>query len=61
MNEQLDKFSMDDSQEPMTPDPMDANKFIQQPDSRFNDGVQYALFLAIMWALWTAYSNLDGF
>ena len=44
-----------------TPDPMDANKFIEQKDTRFQDGVQWALFLAILWTVWTAYSNLDGF
>lgn len=61
MNRALDRFSMDDSQDPYTPDPLDPNKFIQQNDTTFQDGVQWALFLTILWGLWTAYSNLEGF
>ena len=62
MNEIVDAISGDDDQDTYyTPDPMDANKFYQEKDTRFQDGVQWALLLAIMWTLWTAYSNLDGF
>ena len=61
MNQALDRFSTDDTHDLYTPDPLDANKFIQQSDNTFQDGVQWAIFLAILWAMWTAYSNLEGF
>jgi hypothetical protein len=62
VNSALDSLSFDESDvDAYTPDPMDANKFIQYNDTTFQDGVQWAIFLAIMWTLWIAYSHLDGF
>lgn len=62
MNNALDSLSMDDSDgDAFTPDPLDAKKFVQQNDTTFQDGVQYAILITIMWTLWTAYSSLDGF
>lgn len=56
----LDKFSMDE-QDDFVADPRDPTKFFQQQDTQFQDGLQWAIFLAIMWTLWTAYASLDGF
>jgi hypothetical protein len=62
VNETLDKFSMDKADDSTyTPDPLDANKFFQHNDNRFQDGVSFAIFVTILWTLWQAYSNLEGF
>jgi hypothetical protein len=60
----LDSLSMDEGEgesSMYTRDPRDPNKFFQQQDTQFSDGLQWALFLAIMWALVQAWSSLDGF
>jgi hypothetical protein len=54
----LDRLSMDESQEGYTQDPTDPTRFTQQSDNGFNDAVQYAIFLAILWTMWQAYSLL---
>jgi hypothetical protein len=60
VDDALAQFSIDEG-DIYTPDPHDAKKFIQQNDTTFQDGVQWALLLAILWTMWTAYSSLDGF
>lgn len=50
-----------DEQDDFVADPRDPTKFFQQQDTQFQDGLQWAIFLAIMWTLWTAYSSLEGF
>eukprot|EP00892_Ulva_mutabilis_P011268 jgi/Ulvmu1/8513/UM044_0047.1 len=56
----LDKLSMDE-QDTFVRDARDPTKFFQQQDTLFQDGVQWAIFLAIMWTVWTAYASLEGF
>lgn len=60
VNNALDSLSVDDDDFKQS-DPSDPTRFFQQKDNTFNDGVSYAIFLTILWALWQAYSNLDGF
>ena len=47
-----------DEQDTFVPDARDPTKFFQQQDTQFQDGVQWAIFLAIMWTVWTAYSSV---
>lgn len=54
----LDRLSMDDQQDPYYQDPTDPTRFSQSQDTGFADGVQWAIFLAIMWTMWQAYSYL---
>lgn len=61
ISESLDNLTSGDEDTTITPDPMDANKFYQQQDNSFNEMLQYAVFLALLWTLWTAYTRLEGF
>ena len=61
IGDKLDDLTSSQDDTVFTPDPIDANKFYQSQDNSFNEMLQYATFLVLLWALWSAYVHLDGF
>jgi hypothetical protein len=61
MDTALDNAMPKEEQPQISVDPNDPNKFFQDKDPMFDDAITYALFLAILWTLVTAFQNLDGF
>eukprot|EP00192_Tetraselmis_astigmatica_P021370 CAMPEP_0117669776 /NCGR_PEP_ID=MMETSP0804-20121206/12339_1 /TAXON_ID=1074897 /ORGANISM="Tetraselmis astigmatica, Strain CCMP880" /LENGTH=289 /DNA_ID=CAMNT_0005477909 /DNA_START=105 /DNA_END=974 /DNA_ORIENTATION=- len=59
ISESLDELTGNNKEDEFMRDPNDPTKFFQKPDDGMNDMIQYALFVAVLYLVFQAYSAIN--